>query len=966
MAQSIFFRIKQHLPHWQIPSLEAISFRKNGQGWARVGLQGRLSLAFLAVILLTGALACHTLLVDERTKSEARIERALRFVPDHLAPVLVERKQSGTKGAIDSALQEQLLLLDDFVLIEWSYQGVTTSARRSDGVLASAPSWFADKQKREVREKRSPLTLDGHSYGELYLVANADASTESAWHRILALAKLGALMGGGLLIATMLMLRHTISSLRHTISGMQAVAEGHFDTQVKASGAAEARELAEACNRAIGMVEELIGKLRTTEQSLRREKEHAEATLASITDAVVTTDAEGRVVFVNSTAEGLIGKKCTEICGCPIEEVFSIKDEQSVNWLANPVRRVLSDERVLETQCKATLQSQDGRECAIEHTVSPIRNNRGHIDGCVVVFRDISSQRRMLEKINWQVGHDSLTGLPNRVLLADRFQLALATASRQNKLLAVCFVDLDEFKPINDRLGHHYGDQLLVQVARRLENEIRDEDTVVRLGGDEFVLLLGNMDDAACIECALGRLLDCIVAPYEINDQILNISMSVGVAVFPHDDSAPDILLRHADVAMYQAKQSGGNRFHVFEPGQDWLDKTQQQTLTALQQALLRGELRLHYQPKVNMRTGRILGLEALLRWDHPEKGLLGPGEFLPILENSHLVADIGEWVIEEALRQVDEWLRQGIGWPVSVNIDPAHFLQAGFVDFLESALSRYVDIPKGWLELEILESAALGEVSRMGSIISQCRLLGVSFALDDFGTGYSSLTYLKQFSVDTLKIERSFVKDMLDNSEDLALVEAIVSLAKVFQLNVVAEGVEIQEQGVLLMRMGCDVAQGYAIARPMPAAHIPAWAAAYRTSPKWSMWAGNLIDLPDLLLLVAQHDWSGWVRRFIQAIDNCASKSGMNQVEFHEIRFRRWYYGPGKNRYGEQAIFQQIEPVYRQACTVAEAISIQCRSGELPSSLAREQLLQFGNSIFEKLERLSLLSGINSEPVNE
>ncbi|MEN9479301.1 MAG: hypothetical protein RLZZ298_696 [Pseudomonadota bacterium] len=952
------------MAHWPIPSRMILPFRNHGQGWAGVGLQGRLLLPFLAVTLLTGILGCHILLVEELDEAEIRIEHALRLVPGYLTPVLFERKGSGIEGAVESALQDQLLLLEDLVLIQWNYLGETASARRADGVLAPVPSWFVDKMGLGVREKVSQLVLDGRAYGELHLVANGGVSTERAWQRFLNFAKVGGLLGSGLLIVILLMLRHTVSSLRHTVSGVQALADGRFDIQVKASGAAESRELAEAFNRVACKVGQLVSSLRETEQSLRQEKERAEVTLASIADAVVTTDAEGRVVFVNATAEALIGQVCGMVCGCPIEEVFRIKDEQSGNWLENPVRRVLAGERVLDTQGKTMLHGRDGSECAIEHAVSPILDSRGSVDGCVVVFRDVSSQRRMLENINWQVGHDALTGLPNRVLLADRFQLALAVAARQNKLLAVCFVDLDEFKPINDRLGHHVGDDLLVQVARRLEEEMRGEDTVARLGGDEFVLLLGNMDDTAAIERALGRLLDCVAAPYNIDDQILNISMSVGVAVFPNVGSDPDTLLRHADVAMYQAKQSGGNRFHLFEPGQDWLDKSQQQLLAALQQALQRGEFRLHYQPKVNMRTGKVLGLEALIRWEHPERGLLGPGEFLPILEDSHLIADIGEWVIEEALQQIDEWQRQGLGWPVSVNIAPRHFLQAGFVDYLESALSRYAEVPKGWLELEILESAALDDISRMGSIISQCRSLGVGFALDDFGTGYSSLTYLKKFAVDTLKIDRSFVKDMLDNSEDLALVEAVVSLAKVFQLNVIAEGVEVDEQGVLLMRMGCDVAQGYAIARPMPANAIPVWVAAYRTSPKWSMWAGNFVDLPDLLLLVAQHDFSGWVRRFLQAIDHGAGQAGADQVEFRETRFRRWYYGPGKSRYSQQAVFKDIEPIYCEACTLAEVMAGQSRSGEPLDNQARGRLVQLENSIFEKLERLSQVSTMNSEPV--
>jgi diguanylate cyclase (GGDEF)-like protein len=460
----------------------------------------------------------------------------------------------------------------------------------------------------------------------------------------------------------------------------------------------------------------------------------------------------------------------------------------------------------------------------------------GHPARFVVLVRDITEHQRHLEDVSWQAGHDALTGLPNRMLLRDRFTRATSSTLRQQCLLAVCMLDLDGFKPVNDTYGHAIGDRLLLEVSDRLNRCVRGEDTVARLGGDEFVLLLGDLNDITETELMLQRIQTEVSALYFIDGQEIRVSASIGVTVYPLDDADPDALLRHADLAMFEAKKAGRNRHEMFNVAQDQQGQSYRQLAQRVQQALENGEMRLFYQPKVNMRTGQVVGMEALIRWQHPERGLLPPMEFLPLVEQTQVMVDIGDWVMHEALKQTALWSAAGRQWPVSVNIAPRHFQHPEFLSRLKAILLQHGDVSPQLLELEIVESAALGDVLHVGQLIVDCqRDPGVRFALDDFGTGYSSLTYLKRLPVDTLKIDQSFVRDILSDQEDLALVKGVISLASVFKRALVAEGVESAAHGELLLRLGCDVAQGYGIARPMPATDVLAWSENYLPDPTWA-----------------------------------------------------------------------------------------------------------------------------------
>jgi diguanylate cyclase (GGDEF)-like protein/PAS domain S-box-containing protein len=442
---------------------------------------------------------------------------------------------------------------------------------------------------------------------------------------------------------------------------------------------------------------------------------------------------------------------------------------------------------------------------------------------------DVVDRKRIEERIAHLAYHDALTQLPNRVLLADRLRQAMAQIQREPKRLAVCYLDLDDFKPINDLWGHDQGDRILVEIAQRLQNCVRAGDTVARLGGDEFVVLLGDLTDVEECEHALDRMMTALQAPFAVAGQHWSLAASIGVTLYPDDESDADALLRHGDQAMYAAKQAGGHRYHWFDADHDRRARTYRELLQRVETGLAAGEFRLYYQPKMDIRTGAVIGAEALIRWEHPDEGLLSPIRFMPAVETSSLAIAVDRWVMGEALRQMSVWAAQGLRLPVSVNVSGRHLQQPDFVAGLRAVLESYPTVPPNWLELEILETAALDDVAAISRLIEECRQLGVRFALDDFGTGYSSLTYLKHLPVQVLKIDQSFVRDLLVDADARAIVEGVIGLSVAFRREVIAEGVETDAHSHRLIELGCDLAQGYGIARPMPAEQIPAWVAGRR-----------------------------------------------------------------------------------------------------------------------------------------
>ncbi|HPH12634.1 MAG TPA: EAL domain-containing protein [Burkholderiaceae bacterium] len=667
-----------------------------------------------------------------------------------------------------------------------------------------------------------------------------------------------------------------------------------------------------------------------------------QATLDAIPDLLFEVGLDGLIHGLHSGREDLLTAPSSSIVGKRAAQVLPAE-------AASEVMLALKEAHELgQSQGhQYALELPQGRVW-FELSVARKPVEEGHDPRFILLARDITDRRQRMDEVSWQAGHDALTGLPNRALLADRFTRAMASTQRQGCLLAVCMLDLDGFKPVNDTFGHEAGDMLLVELSERLARAVRGEDTVARLGGDEFVLLLGDLKDIGETELMLRRIQDAMAAPYAIEGEKILISASIGVAVYPLDESDPDTLLRHADLAMYQAKDEGRNRHHIFDVALDREGLNHRQQIERIKQAFENGEFRVYYQPKVNMRTGRVVGMEALLRWQHPENGVVRPLEFLPLVEHASLIVDIGEWVASEALAQIERWSAQGRIWPVGVNIAARHFQHPDFLPRLKAILDRHPDVPPNMLELEIVESAALGDIQHVGRLVLACQQeLGVRFALDDFGTGYSSLTYLKRLSTNTLKVDQSFVRDMLDDQEDLALVEAVISLASVFNRSIVAEGVETSEHGIMLMRLGCDIAQGDSIAPAMLPDPVWAWAEQFVPDPHWAIWANVPWQLDDFPLLLAHRDLAKWKQRVTMAVTDPSSLNGAQQLpDQHHGRFSIWYANRGRTRYGYLPAFSAIEPVQDTMYRLSHDITSTGLSGGYEAASA------------EKLQRLEDLHG--------
>ncbi|MDC9724854.1 MAG: EAL domain-containing protein, partial [Gammaproteobacteria bacterium] len=450
---------------------------------------------------------------------------------------------------------------------------------------------------------------------------------------------------------------------------------------------------------------------------------------------------------------------------------------------------------------------------------------------------------------------------------------------------------LDNFKPVNDSYGHEVGDQLLIEVAQRIRANIREEDTVSRQGGDEFALLLGDISSFSHCGQMLKRLHQALAQPYVIDDLTVDIGASSGITFYPLDEGDIDTLLRHADQAMYQAKLAGKNRYHFFNTEQDQKTINTNTRSQEIQQGFEEGELCLYYQPKVNMKTGDVFGAEALIRWIHPEKGMIPPLEFLPSIEDSDLEIEIGQWVITEAIKQLDEWMKHGITIEISVNVSSYHLLSDTFFAHLSDALEQYPEIPSHYLQLEILESSALGDLKTVSAVIKTCRdVLGVNIALDDFGTGYSSLTHLRNLPANTIKIDQSFVRDMLDDPSDYAIIDGVIGLAESFHRDVIAEGVETTEHGLMLLLLGCHNAQGYGIARPMPASDIPLWLETYVPNKEWTKCAAQQRTVKEnkikLLMVMLEY----WFHHIEDAFLSRKSNDELGVfVDYRKSNLRSW-----------------------------------------------------------------------------
>lgn len=553
-------------------------------------------------------------------------------------------------------------------------------------------------------------------------------------------------------------------------------------------------------------------------EALFDEKERAQVTLNSIGDAVMSSDVWGRVTYLNVVAEGMTGWSREEAAGHPIERVFRIVDAGTREPAPNPMALAIRENKTVCLTPNCVLIRRDGVEAAIEDSAAPIHDRRGRVTGAVMVFHDVSTTRALSLKMSYLAQHDSLTDLPNRATLNDRLIQAMSLAHRHQQKLAVLFLDLDRFKHINDTLGHDIGDCLLQSVAQRLLSCVRNSDTVSRQGGDEFVILLSEVAHAEDAAVCAEKILLALSAPYRIDQHNLHLTASIGIVTYPDDGTDAGTLMKHADFAMYHVKDSGRNNYGFFAPDMNLRALERQSLENGLRYAMERQEFVLHYQPIMNLQTGAILGVEALIRWRHPRCGLVLPGQFVPIAEESGFIVAIGRWVLREACGQMRAWQAAGLALTrIAINISAVELRDEDFVAGVRAVLMETGLAPRD-LELELTETFLMEDSKCTAAVLMALEDMGVQLALDDFGTGYSSLSHLKLFPIGILKIDQSFVRDLTTDADDASIVTSLISMGKSLRMRVVAEGIETREQLAFLQEHSCPEGQGHYFGEAMDA----------------------------------------------------------------------------------------------------------------------------------------------------
>lgn len=534
---------------------------------------------------------------------------------------------------------------------------------------------------------------------------------------------------------------------------------------------------------------------------------------------------------------------------------------------------------------------------------------------------DYSERIRAEQQIKFMAYYDPLTNLPNRQLFSERLNQALAKSKRSGKSVAVCYLDLDYFKPINDQYGHGVGDKLLSVLSNRLKTELRKADTLARLGGDEFALILNGLSDISEAEDIVQRILVNCASTFDIDGLRLNVSASIGITCYPQDYSDADTLLRNADQAMYQAKKSGKNKFQLYTPIADQKQVDQEKFLAEFKTALTEQQLVLHYQPRIDLKTSELTSVEALVRWNHPTKGLLAPGHFLSSIASTPLEIALDEWVIESALKQHLDWQTSGLVTPVSVNVTPGLIQQQAFPSYLGKLLKSLPEGIANFLELEILETSAIGDLAKVSTIMKKCSQLGVSFSLDDFGTGFSSLTYFHSLPIEVLKIDQSFVRSMLQNPSNQQIVEGVIHLAESINRPVVAEGVENKELGYMLSKLGCKYAQGFGIAKPMPPEQLLEWTKTAKNKPFLTDFVDHKVTLSgtyDLdVAILAVINWRDDVKACL--LDSNTSIASIFVP--NSSCFTQWYHGLGARKYGHNPQYPFLLARHDKLYVVAEEI---------------------------------------------
>ncbi|MEW8028231.1 MAG: EAL domain-containing protein [Candidatus Thiodiazotropha sp.] len=701
-------------------------------------------------------------------------------------------------------------------------------------------------------------------------------------------------------------LSHALEEMGSTIKGqIDALRRSGIELEEKVEARTQQLETANQTLQASNhdLVEALDREKRLSE-ALRLSEERFRMLFEANKAVMLTIDPDsGSILAANRAAAEYYGYTIDQLMKMNINEINILSKKE----IAQEMSKARKEERN-HFMFRHALASGEIRDVEV-HSGPFIWNGKQVLYS---IIHDITDRKRAEAELEHIAHYDPLTGLPNRRLKTDRLRQAIAYSKRNATSVGVCYLDLDGFKPINDRFGHDSGDKILIEIARRLQGVLREEDTVSRIGGDEFVLILTNLTSMDECILVLDRVLEVIAEPIRLDDTALEVNASIGLTLYPEDDVDADILLRHADQAMYWAKEAGKNCYHLFDPQYDKQIKANRKNVQLLKRALMKQEFTLYFQPKVDMYSCDVIGVEALIRWLHPEAGITPPGDFLSIISKTDLEIELGQWVFDHALKQMSKWLKMGLHLPVSVNISAYHLQHPGFTEHVREQFTKYTDVTPNMLELEILETASIEDTNVIYHALTNCHEMGVKISLDDFGTGYSSLAYFHRLPVDILKIDQNFVQDMLDDPQDLTIVDSVVRLAHAFQHPVIAEGVESIEHAAALLQLGCRLGQGYGIARPMPADEIPKWLKQWQGNQLWRGLKNRVTQSHHVDIEVALTSHQKWVDNLIGYI---SSDEAMDpgQLDSKHCNLNYWFNGIGFIQYGNLPQYSELSRLHEQ-----------------------------------------------------
>lgn len=668
-------------------------------------------------------------------------------------------------------------------------------------------------------------------------------------------------------------------------------------------------------------------------------------------EGILVTDAQQNIVEVNPMFCEITGYQRSDVLGLNPRVLNS--GRQSADFYRTMWEALLEQGHWCG---EIHNRRKDGQEYTARIAVSAIYDEQNVLVNYVSVFADITQIKRHQAKLELLAHYDSLTGLPNRVLLAEQLTQALADADKTGTRTAVCYLDLDGFKPVNDRFGHDMGDRLLVEISNRLQHQLAEGDCVARLGGDEFVLLLNGLEGQQDCRGSAEKILSAISLPMVLEQRDFQLSASMGITLYPDDPADEDLLLRHADQAMYQAKMAGRNQYYLYDPSHDAKAMRKREATNRIRQALEQQELVLYLQPKVDLAQVKVIGFEALIRWQHPDKGLLLPAEFLPLVEGDSLAVEIDHWVLEQAFSLQQRWLSSGSALQIGVNLTGATLLGDGFITCLQRYIAEYPQAAPGLIEFEVLETSALEDIDHAEAVFTACEALGFTIALDDFGTGYSSLTYFRRLPAGTLKIDQSFVRDMLTDPEDLAIVESVIGLGQAFNRQLVAEGVESAEHGRLLVQLGCTVVQGFGIARPMPIDKALIWAKHWQPEEGWTVKSG-ILPPEHRVLVVAEKEHIEWRSRLLAQLASGQPDKQQRYGDYHSCRFGRWYYGLGRIHLGHHHEYKQLEVTHTRLHQLAQQTVIEFETLKPTERQSRQtELNQLAEQLQQQIDGLKML----------